>query len=167
MTASQATKPVDTNKVQNKGAGSNKALLMQLIALFGVSALVVWGTLASDKQLDKIMPEAKTFASINNLKPSGLSAFYELCNKVFGQRQVGEWALPYRKLKGSTKAGGNDAEKGVLIVVSPDESLAEFEVEDILDWVRQGNALVYLDNFQFRNTKRETLPEPVLQTLRP
>ncbi len=100
------------------------------------------------------MPEAKTFTSIYNLKPSGLSALYEICKNVFAPRQVSEWALPYRKLKGATKAGAIDVERGVLIIVNPDESLAEFEVEDILDWVRQGNALVYLDNFQFRHTKR-------------
>ncbi len=139
---------------QSGVGGSNRALALQLIALFVVSTLVVWGTLASDKQLDKVMPEARTFASINNMKPSGMSAFFELCQLVFKSRPVVEWAYPYRKLKGSTRAGIAGVDKGVLIIVSPDESLAEFEVEDILDWVRLGNDLVYLDNFQFRNTKR-------------
>jgi len=139
---------------QTSAGGSNRALALQLIALFVVSTLVVWGTLASDKQLDKVMPEARTFASINNMKPSGMSAFFELCGLAFKTRPVAEWAYPYRKLRGSTRAGIAGVDKGVLIIVSPDESLAEFEVEDILDWVRLGNALVYLDNFQFRNTKR-------------
>jgi len=133
---------------------SNRALILQLAALFVTSTIVVYGTLASDKQLEKIMPEAKTFASINNFKPSGMSAFYELCVKTFPKRHVSEWAFPYRKLKGAVRGSAASATKGVLIIVSPDESLAEFEVEDILEWVRQGNALVYLDNFQFRHTKR-------------
>ncbi|MBS2010499.1 MAG: DUF4350 domain-containing protein [Cyanobacteria bacterium SZAS TMP-1] len=133
---------------------SNKALILQLAALFAVSTLAVYGTLASDKQLEKIMPEAKTFASVTNFKPSGMSAFYELCQRVFRKRHVSEWAFPYRKLNGSTRTSAVNPAHGVLIIVSPDESLAEFEVENILDWVRQGNALVYLDNFQFRHTKR-------------
>ena len=133
---------------------SNRALILQLAALFAASTLVVYGTLASDKQLEKIMPEAKTFASINNHKPSGMSAFYELCATVFPKRHVSEWAFPYRKLKGAVRDSSATAARGVLVICSPDESLAEFEVESILDWVRQGNALIYLDNFQFRHTKR-------------
>src|SRR6202789_1436277 len=154
MTGSKTENLVQSKSGKINIKGIDKTLVLQLVGLFAVSTLVVYGTLASDKQLEKIMPEAKTFASINNLKPSGMSAFYELCKKVFAERSVTEWALPYRKLKGATREGATGAEKGVLIIVSPDESLAEFEVEDILVWVRQGNPLVYLDNFQFRHTKR-------------
>ncbi|MBU6452023.1 MAG: DUF4350 domain-containing protein [Cyanobacteria bacterium REEB67] len=139
----------------------NKSLVAQLLALFAVSTLVVWGTLASDKQLNKIMPEAKTFASINNLKPSGLSAFYQLCRRAFPGRKVKEWDYAYRLLQGSTRRSDalptdqpTTAAKGVLVIVSPEESLAPFEVEEILDWVKQGNALLYLDNFQFHYNKR-------------
>jgi hypothetical protein len=139
----------------------SKSLIAQLLALFAVSTLVVWGTLASDKQLNKIMPEAKTFASINNLKPSGLSAFYQLCRRTFPGRKIKEWDYAYRLLQGSTRRSDTmpsdqptTAARGVLVIVSPEESLAPFEIEEILDWVKQGNALLYLDNFQFHYNKR-------------
>lgn len=184
-------------------AAIKKELLIQLGALMAVSALLIFAGMSADKQLDKFLPEAQTWASTTNFKPSGMSAAYELLEKVYGrERRVKTWAQPYRKLKGSVKAQqlhddddyrnddeqqdvaehsdddenqkndkqlnknttesrnelavstAADASHGVLILVSPDQSLAAFEADEIVSWVRRGNALIYLDNFTLRSSRR-------------
>ena len=150
-----------------KEKNPNRIIWAQLAGLFAVGTLVVWGTLASDRQLEKVMPETRIYPSVNNVRPSGLSAFYKLCEKVFSTakhgRQVGEWDLPYRRLKDGTVGalGSDDTAKNknrsthaILIIVNPDQSLARFEVDQILAWVRLGNSVIYLDDFQFRDSKR-------------
>ncbi|MBP9094621.1 DUF4350 domain-containing protein [bacterium] len=144
-------------------------LVLQLLALVAVCGLLVYASLSSDKQLNKILPEAHTWASTTNLRPSGMSACFELTEKLFApQRTVKKWELPYRMLGGSKKAseqGSSNSAKlsaiqplpmvhGVLIIVSPDQSLANFEVEEILSWVERGNYLVYLDSFILRTSRR-------------
>lgn len=146
-----------------------RELLLQVIALLVVCGLLVYASVSSDKQLNKIMPETRSWASSTNLRPSGMSACFELLQKVFSpERQVKTWELPYRILGGSKKSEQerqNSASKlsalqptplvhGVLIVVSPDQSLANFEVEEILSWVERGNYLIYLDSFVLRTSRR-------------
>jgi hypothetical protein len=91
-----------------------------------------------------------------------------LTAKLFApERAVKRWELPYRMLGGTRKAKeqSNNSGKpsaiqplpmvhGVLIVISPDQSLANFEVEEILSWVERGNYLVYLDSFVLRTSRR-------------
>jgi hypothetical protein len=55
------------------------------------------------------------------------------------------WLMPYRELR---KA------HGMLVIVAPSNSPAEFEAEQILNWVRAGNDLIYLDHFSFKMTRR-------------
>jgi hypothetical protein len=157
--------------ISNSKTGTNlkRELLLQVIALLVVCGLLVYASVSSDKQLNKIMPETRSWASSTNLRPSGMSACFELLQKVFSpERQVKTWELPYRILGGSKKAEQerqNSASKlsalqptplvhGVLIVVSPDQSLANFEVEEILSWVERGNYLIYLDSFVLRTSRR-------------
>ncbi len=153
----------------NVPANFKRDLILQLLALVAVCSFLVYASLSSDKQLNKIMPEAHTWASSTNLRPSGMSACFELTEKLFApQRAVKTWELPYRMLGGSKKAAGHESNNlaklsavqplpmmhGVLIIVSPDQSLANFEVEEILSWVERGNYLVYLDSFVLRTSRR-------------
>lgn len=153
----------------NAPANFKRDLIVQLLALVVVCSFLVYASLSSDKQLNKIMPEARTWASSTNLRPSGMSAFFELTEKLFSpQRLVKKWELPYRILGGSKKATAqveSDSAMlsacqpppmvhGVLIIISPDQSLANFEIEEILSWVERGNYLVYLDSFVLRTSRR-------------
>ncbi len=144
-----------------------KGFLWQLTALLVVSIGLVYATVSTDKQLDKIMPEAQSWASSSNFKPSGMSAAFELFEKVFqGERLVKKWQLPYRKLGGqkppykitddalSDFPQTDGQNHGVLFIVSPDQSLAQFEVDELLAWVEKGNYIVYLDNFMLRTSRR-------------
>ncbi len=144
-----------------------KEFFWQLTALLVVSTGLVYASLSTDKQLDKIMPEAQSWASSSNLKPSGMSAALELFEKIYsGERLVKKWQLPYRKLGGHkpTYKITDDAlsdfpqvasqNHGVLFIVSPDQSLAQFEVDELLSWVAKGNYIVYLDSFMLRTSRR-------------
>lgn len=161
------------------GAKTKRDLILQLLALVMVTTLLVYASLSSDKQLNKVMPEARSWASTTNLKASGMSACFELMEKLFSPtRSVTKWELPYRILGGSKKTDSrvvNNSDKltalqpkakrhGVLIIVSPDQSLAKYEVEEILSWVEDGNYLVYLDSFVLRTSRR--LLEQAAMTVR-
>lgn len=115
----------------------------QLAVLAVVSTLAVYVGSAFDEQLQNYMPEAKTLASIFNKKPSGLSGLAELVKKVGLTSHP--WLLPYRNLRSA---------RGMLVIVAPSASPAEFEAEQILKWVEAGNDLVYLDHFSFKMTRR-------------
>ncbi|HMX46620.1 MAG TPA: DUF4350 domain-containing protein, partial [Candidatus Obscuribacter sp.] len=152
-------------KVQPRKGGLPRDLIIQLGALLVVSGLLTYAALSSDKQLEKLMPESKIFASSYNLKPSGVSGLFELCEKISERgRKIVRWEKPYRKLKGGSEtARFVDASRrketlkearGTLLIVRPDEALAEFEVTEILDWVKQGNSLIYLDDFRFHFSRR-------------
>lgn len=145
--------------------GLPRDLLIQVGALLVVSGLLTYAALSSDKQLEKLMPETKLFASSYNIKPSGVSGLYELCEKISERgRKIIRWEKPYRKLKGgseTTRFTDSSRRKetvkearGTLLIVRPDEALAEFEVSEILDWVKQGNSLIYLDDFRFHFSRR-------------
>ncbi|HMW88735.1 MAG TPA: DUF4350 domain-containing protein [Candidatus Obscuribacter sp.] len=152
-------------KVQPRKGGLPRDLIIQLGALLVVSGLLTYAALSSDKQLEKLMPESKIFASSYNLKPSGVSGLFELCEKISERgRKIVRWEKPYRKLKGGSETTRFvDASRrketlkeahGTLLIVRPDEALAEFEVTEILDWVKQGNSLIYLDDFRFHFSRR-------------
>jgi hypothetical protein len=95
---------------------------------------------AFKQQMEDVVPESVTFPSTFNHKPSGTSGVLELVNKVGLQGR--EWVMPYRKLL---------TIHGVLVIIAPSESLEDFEIEQILDWVGRGNHLVYLDDFSFKS----------------
>jgi hypothetical protein len=167
---STVTSKISTSKISTSKSSTNlkRELILQVLALLIVCGLLVYASVSSDKQLNKIMPETRSWASSTNLRPSGMSACFELLQKVFSpERQVKTWELPYRILGGSKKAEleRKSASKlsalqptplvhGVLIIVSPDQSLANFEVEEILSWVERGNYLIYLDSFVLRTSRR-------------
>ncbi len=93
-----------------------------------------------DNSIDKMMPEAASFTSTHNQKPSGYSALMELAQRVGMRTQ--QWGMPYRDLK---------KEHGTLVLVSPSHPLKDFEIDQLLRWVEAGNNLIYLDQFKYGN----------------
>ncbi len=118
-------------------------IFWQLLLFVVVSTLAVWLGASYDSELQKYLPESRTLASIFNSKPSGVSGLYEIAKRVGLDCQL--WSLPYRQLP---------EVEGMLVIIQPTESLAEFEVEQILRWVAKGNDLVYLDHLTFKMTRR-------------
>jgi hypothetical protein len=118
-------------------------IFWQLMLFIAASALAVWVGVAYDDELQKYMPESRTLASIFNKRPSGISGLYEIALRVGLECQA--WSLPYRQLPDV---------KGMLVIVAPTDSLAEYETEQILNWVSAGNDLVYLDHLNFQMTRR-------------
>lgn len=144
-----------------------RGLLWQLGLLLFACAVITFTTLDSNQQMNKLLPETGIFTSSHNIKPSGLSGFYELCEKIFGgKRKILRWEQPYRKLSGSPEMPKlmdktRVLEKalpvhGTLILVRPDESLKDYAVESILDWVEAGNSLIYLDDFTYSFSRNLT-----------
>lgn len=115
----------------------------QLFALLAVSAAAVSTGIAFDEQKDKFWPETEILISVFNKKPSGLSALRELTDKV-GIKSAA-WQLPYRTL---------DSKGGMLVICQPTESLSDLDTSQILDWVKKGNDLIYLDHFSYKMTRR-------------
>jgi hypothetical protein len=118
-------------------------IFWQLMLFIAASALAVWVGVAYDDELQKYLPEGRSLASIFNKRPSGLSGLYEIGLKVGLECQ--SWSLPYRQLPDV---------KGMLVIIAPTDSLAEYEAEQILNWVSAGNDLVYLDHLSFQMTRR-------------
>lgn len=143
-----------------------KEVVLQITVLLFVSGLMVFATASSDKQLEKLMPETSINRSVSNVKPSGMSGFLELTQKVFPKRKTRTWEFSYRELRGQRKPedqsaslGDNqppaaDSSHGVLIMVAPEQSPSDFDVEDLLTWVKMGNYLLYLDNFPYHASRR-------------
>lgn len=115
----------------------------QLAVFVAVStALVIAGTKFDDESA-RFLPESTSLPSTFNPKPSGYSGLFELARRVGIKCQ--RWQLPYRRLRNT---------KGLLVIVSPGESLQEFELDQLLSWVAAGNNLIYLDNFTYSYSRR-------------
>ncbi len=122
-------------------AKAKNQLWWQIAALLLVSALAVYTGKAFDEEWKKFAPEARQLASSYNQNATGLKAMYKLAEQQ--GKPVSTWERPYRNLR--------DA-KGLLLLVAPIESLRPFQAEQILEWVKQGNDLVYIDDFSFAMT---------------
>lgn len=152
----------EETSTSEKSQKDRRGLAVQLLFLFAACGALVLAALSSDREIEKFLPENKVLASTYNLKPSGTSAFAELTEKIFSpSRAVKTWEKPYRKLN-VTAANVQDhshtkLEKepsGVLIIIRPNESLADYEVTQILDWVKKGNHVIYLDDLQYHYSRR-------------
>lgn len=108
-----------------------------------VSAIAAYVGISFDENMDRFMPEAGVLTSIFNKKPSGLSGLAEIARRA--GIDAHPWQLPYRQLT---------SVRGMLVIVQPSESLSDFESEQIVNWVKKGNDLVYLDHFAFKFTRR-------------
>jgi hypothetical protein len=123
--------------------GKQHQIWWQLAAFVAVSiALVTAGTKFEDESA-RFLPESTTLTSTFNPKPSGYSGLFELAHRV--GISCRRWQLPYRHLRNT---------KGMLIVISPGESLQDFELDQLLSWVAAGNKLMYLDSFSYSFSRK-------------
>lgn len=125
------------------GAAQPHQLWWQISALVGVSTLAVLAGTAFDRVIEQYLPESRSFPSTFNRRSSGYSALFEITRKA--GLPARRWQLPYRRLK--------DA-RGVLVMVQPNRSLSAFEVDQVADWLEQGNTLIYFDHFIFSFQRR-------------
>ncbi|MBX9695706.1 MAG: DUF4350 domain-containing protein, partial [Cyanobacteria bacterium] len=132
--------PEDQVRVSSLPEVSRNQLWWQLTALVLVSTVSVIIGASFDKQLARFMPESRTLASTYNGKASGLEALSRLTAKL--GKDVTTWEKPYRHLS---------AVKGTLVIISPTESLKEFEIDQILGWVKEGNSFVYFDDYTYKS----------------
>lgn len=120
-----------------------RKVLIQLAALIAVSCLVVYCGESYRDQLDKFFPESRLLASTYNRKPSGLSGLYDLSQRM--GLKVDRFEVSYRQLRRLT---------GMLVIIAPVQSLPDYELKQILDWVKKGNTLVYLDQFNIDQSRQ-------------
>lgn len=120
-----------------------KHLVWQLAFLVLLLAFAAQSDQLLRNQMSKFWPETVTFCSSYNEKPSGYRALFELCEKV--GLKTGHWQKTYRSLR---------KERGCLFIVAPTYPIKEFEAKEVLDWVAQGNDLVYIDYFVFHTGKQ-------------
>ena len=137
----QAIIPVARTEVDM--AALRKRLLVQIFFLLLVTCGAVVTGIALDEQKQNFMPEDQMLASVFNRKPSGTSGAEEIAQKA--GLICKEWVLPYRQLS---------LIKGTLIIIAPTDALAEFEAKQVLDWVKEGNHLVFVDHFDYKFTRR-------------
>ncbi len=107
----------------------------QLLLFLIVAGLATYTSSDLDSTFGKYIIESEPIPSATNKKPSGYSGFFEL-NKQVGL-PCDLWGLPYRKLK---------QKSGTLMIVAPVYPLQDFEISQILQWIKSGNNLVLLDN---------------------
>lgn len=129
--------------------GLVKPLLCMLVAA-GVAS-----TLSStfEDELARYVPETMTDTSTYNKKPTGYAGCFELSEKL--KNSTKRWQRPYRDLQ----------EPGTLVVMGPSQFLQDFEIEQILKWVKEGNDLVYMDFFTFRITGKSLLERLSLKAI--
>lgn len=141
MNSLETTSPAETIAPVEKV--NRTQIWWQLSVLILISAITVYVGSAFDEQIQNYLPEQRVLSSIFNKKPSGLSGLSEVLKKV--GLTAHPWLMPYRNLRNA---------HGMLVIIAPSTSPAEFEAEQILKWVHAGNDLIYLDHFSFKMTRR-------------
>jgi hypothetical protein len=126
-------------------SGKHHMWWLLLLAIACIAGVMVSENFNS--QVDSFFPESLPNPSTYNRKPSGYSGLMELTEKL--GMKTSKWQLPYRYLKKKNASG-------TLILVAPQETPSSSEVNQIADWIKQGNNLIYLDYFSYRTGKAMT-----------
>jgi hypothetical protein len=134
-------------KAELTDLAKDRRIWTQLAIFVAITAVAVSTGMAFEKELTDYLPETKTLPSALNDKPSGYSGASELAEKL--GLKVHHWQEPYRRLTTLS---------GTLVIISPSKSPAPYESTQILDWVKKGNNLIYLDNFDFTFQRRVLSP---------
>ena len=101
---------------------------------------------------DKDKTEYDVYRSIYNTKASGYAAWYKIAKK--SGLNIKPWRFDFYSLIKNSK------DKATMIVNSPGlvaRKLNYFGISDIetlLDWVKKGNTLIFIDDFSFASSKR-------------
>jgi hypothetical protein len=133
------------SKAHSKNIASQ--VWFQLAIFIAVSSVAAVTSLQFKEKFSRYVPETITNCSALNKKASGSSGIYELTKAIGLKAHL--WKLPYRDLKDV---------HGQLVIIGPDQSLANFERELILKWVAKGNSLLYLDQFSNQYSREILLP---------
>jgi hypothetical protein len=115
-----------------------RRFIVAIIAFVLLAGASVLAGNAYRENWENFWPEDSVFPSSFNKKPSGLLGLLKIMEKANLSAQ--QWMLPYRLLSGRNK---------ILLIVYPSASLTKAEVEQIMRWVKQGNRLIYLDEFDY------------------
>jgi hypothetical protein len=118
--------------------GQRRRFYYGAAAFFVLSIIACWVGKSYDENMQKWLPESSAFPSTYNKKPSGVSGLSEIVSRSGLKSRL--WLLPYRQLP---------IAHGTLCIFQPLASLKDFEVDQILNWVKSGNHLIYADHFTY------------------
>jgi hypothetical protein len=118
--------------------GQRKRFYLGVSIFVVLSILLTWVGMTYDDNMEKWLPESSAFPSAYNKKPSGVSGLSEIVDRLGLKNRL--WLLPYRQL---------GIAHGTLCIFSPLSSFKDFEVDQILKWVKAGNQLIYIDHFSY------------------
>jgi hypothetical protein len=124
---------------------SKRGFVVQLGLLVAISAGMVFASVGSDREMSRVWPESTIDGSIANIKRSGSHGFYAFLKKTFGQR-VGQWRASYRLLTHGKNNYFKMPADSTLILVAPAERPDTTASDYLLDWIKKGNNLVYIDS---------------------
>jgi hypothetical protein len=96
------------------------------------------------QSVNSFIPETIPSQSTYNRRESGYSGFYELARKM--HLDARQWQSAYRDL-------GEMKIHGTLIIISPWDTPSPNEIAMIQDWVKEGNGLVYMDDFSLPSSR--------------
>lgn len=123
--------------------------LITVIAAFII--LIIAASISVIISKEKEEMELKLNRSIYNLKPSGYAAWYKIATQ--SNINLKPWKSSFRTLKKIKD------EKSTMLIISP-ELIAGREyvfttkdIEELLNWVRIGNTLIFVDDFNRRSSQ--------------
>lgn len=122
-----------------------RGFVMQLGLLVAISAGMVFASVGSDREMSRVWPESTIDGSVINIKRSGSHGFHAFLKKL-DDEHTGLWKASYRLLT----HGKNEYFKlpidSTLILIAPSERPDSTASDYLLDWIKKGNNLIYVDS---------------------
>src|SRR5690348_7021037 len=128
---------IATVQITKSKTPTGRNRMLWLLLLFGFCIPAVLVNSAFSESINQMLPETLPFPSTYNKKASGCSATYELAQKL--GIDCKRWQSPYRKLIEEKNTNGT------LVIIFPWDTLTSADADNIVEWVKRGNDLVYLD----------------------
>jgi hypothetical protein len=141
LSLNNTTAPVDIffqDSLLPSAPGQRKRFFTGAAVFVVLTMLLTWVGKSYDDNMSKWLPESSAFPSTYNKKASGISGLSEIVNRLGLKNRL--WLLPYRQL---------GIAHGTLCIFSPHTSFKDYEVDQILKWVKAGNQLIYTDHFSY------------------
>lgn len=123
-----------TSGEQSHASNWRRHIWWQLLLLGVVGTIGYHVSKNYDDDIDKLMPETVVNCSTHNAQGSGYKALLEVAQK--SGLSCRQFEKPYRELR---------KESGVLVIVAPNYAMTSHEIDQVLNWVAEGNELIYLD----------------------
>jgi hypothetical protein len=141
LSLNNTTAPVDIffqDSLFPTGPGQRKRFYAGAFVFVLLTIVLTWVGKSYDENMGKWLPESSAFPSTYNKKASGISGLSEIVKRLGMKNRL--WLLPYRQL---------GIVHGTLCIFSPHTSFKDYEVDQILKWVKAGNQLIYTDHFNY------------------